>query len=133
MVVKLQLHDLSGTGGVVGRLSGISTAGALVGTFVTGFVLVATTPTRTIIDVIGAVLVTLGVALTIWLSRRDAPVIALIVAMAAGGFTLGVVASEPCQVESARATRRSLWPRSVSSRQYASAVSSSVMPASKAA
>jgi SAM-dependent methyltransferase len=101
MVVKLQLHDLSGTGSVVGRLSGISTAGALVGTFVTGFVLVATTPTRTIIYVVGATLVALGVALSIWLSRRDSVVLVLIVAMAAGGFTLGVVASEPCQVESA--------------------------------
>jgi SAM-dependent methyltransferase len=120
MVVKLQLHDLSGTGGVVGRLSGTSTAGALVGTFVTGFVLVATTPTRTIIDVIGAVLVALGVALTIWLSRRDTAAMVLVVAMAAGGFTLGAVAPEPCQVESAyyclrvehdgfRASGRILW------------------------
>ena len=40
-VVKLQLHDLHRTGFVVGRLSGIGTLGALVGTFVTGFILVA--------------------------------------------------------------------------------------------
>lgn len=120
MVVKLQLHDLSATGGVVGRLSGISTAGALVGTFVTGFVLVATTPTRTIIDVIGGVLVALGLALSIWLSRRDPGVMVMIVALAGGGFALGAVASEPCQVESAyycmrvehdpfRASGRILW------------------------
>jgi spermidine synthase len=120
MMVKLQLHDLGSTGGIVGRLSGISTAGALVGTFVTGFVLVATTPTRTIINVIGVVLVVLGVALTIWLSRRDTSVAAVIVLVAVGGFTLGAVASEPCQVESAyyclrvehdplRSTGRVLW------------------------
>jgi hypothetical protein len=120
MVVKLQLHDLADTGGVVGRLSGISTAGALVGTFVTGFVLVAATPTRTIIDIIGAVLVALGLALWIWLSRRDPGVVTLIVALAAGGFTLGAVVSQPCQVESAyycmrieqdpfRASGRILW------------------------
>lgn len=120
MVVKLQLHDLDSTGGIVGRLSGISTAGALVGTFVTGFVLVATMPTRTIIDIIGVVLVVLGVTLTIWLSRRDSAVMAVIVAAAVGGFTLGAVSSEPCQVESAyycmrvdhdplRATGRILW------------------------
>ncbi len=101
MVVKLQLHDLSTTGGIVGRLSGISTTGALVGTFVTGFVLVATTPTRTIIDIIGGVLVVLGVALTIWLSRRDTAASVVIVLVAGGAFTLGAVASEPCQVESA--------------------------------
>jgi SAM-dependent methyltransferase len=120
MMVKLELHDLDNTGGIVGRLSGISTVGALVGTFVTGFVLVATTPTRTIINVIGAVLVVLGVALTLWLSRRDASVTAVIVLTAVGGFTLGAVATEPCQVESAyycmrvdhdpfRATGRILW------------------------
>jgi len=101
MVVKLQLHHLSSTGGVVGRLSGISTAGALVGTFVTGFVLVATTPTRTIIDVIGGVLVVLGLVLSVWLWRRDTPVLVVIVALAAAGFTWGVASTEPCQVESA--------------------------------
>ena len=120
MVVKLQLHDLATTGGVVGRLSGISTAGALVGTFVTGFVLVATTPTRTIIDIIGAVLVVLGVALThLALTSRHRRRVVIAV-MAVGGFTLGAVASEPCQVESAyyclrvehdpfRASGRILW------------------------
>jgi SAM-dependent methyltransferase len=120
MMVKLELHDLENTGGIVGRLSGISTAGALVGTFVTGFVLVATTPTRTIINVIGVVLVVLGIALTVWLSRRDVPVAAVILVTAVGGFTLGAVSTEPCQVESAyyclrvdhdplRATGRILW------------------------
>jgi MFS family permease len=120
MMVKLELHDLVNTGGIVGRLSGISTAGALVGTFVTGFVLVATTPTRTIINVIGVVLVVLGIALTLWLSKRDLAVTAVIVVVAAGGFTLGAVSTEPCQVESAyycmrvdhdpfRNTGRILW------------------------
>jgi SAM-dependent methyltransferase len=120
MVVKLQLHDLSDTGGVVGRLSGTSTAGALVGTFVTGFVLVATTPSRTIINVIGAVLLVLGLALSFRLSRRDPVISVLILALAGGGFALGAVASDPCQVESAyycmrvehdpfRATGRILW------------------------
>jgi SAM-dependent methyltransferase len=120
MVVKLQLHHLSSTGGVVGRLSGISTAGALVGTFVTGFVLVATTPTRTIIDIIGGVLVVLGLVLSVWLWRRDTPVMVAIVALAAGGFTWGIASTEPCQVESAyyclriehdplRPSGRTLW------------------------
>lgn len=120
MVVKLELHDLGNTGGIVGRLSGISTVGALVGTFVTGFVLVATTPTRTIIDVIGVVLVVLGIALTLWLSRRDTGVVVVVAVLAVGGFALGEVSTEPCQVESAyyclrvdhdplRSTGRILW------------------------
>jgi hypothetical protein len=101
MVVKLQLHDLSTTGNVVGRLSGISTTGALVGTFVTGYVLVATIPTRTIIDIIGGVLLVIGVGLTVWLSRRDTAASLVILVVAGGVFTLGAVSSEPCQVESA--------------------------------
>jgi len=120
MMVKLELHDLDNTGGIVGRLSGISTAGALVGTFVTGFVLVATTPTRTIINVIGVVLVVLGIALTLWLSKRDVGVTAVVALAAVGAFTLGAVSTEPCQVESAyycmrvdhdafRSTGRILW------------------------
>ena len=40
-VVKLQLRDLASTGTTVGRLSAYGTAGAIVATFLTGFVLVA--------------------------------------------------------------------------------------------
>ena len=40
MVAKLQLRDLHETGSVVGRLSAWATAGALAGTFATGFVIV---------------------------------------------------------------------------------------------
>src|SRR3954451_4500716 len=39
-VAHLQLHDLRASGTIVGRLSAFATAGALVGTFGTGFVLV---------------------------------------------------------------------------------------------
>ena len=39
-VAKLQLHDLGSTGSVVGGLSAWATAGGLVGTFATGFVIV---------------------------------------------------------------------------------------------
>ena len=43
-VIKLQLLDLASTGTTVGRLSAWSTAGALFGTFFTGFVLVSLRP-----------------------------------------------------------------------------------------
>src|SRR5689334_11153987 len=39
-VIKLQLRSLEETGRVVGRLSAIGTAGAICGTFVTGFLLI---------------------------------------------------------------------------------------------
>ena len=69
-VVKLELHDLSRTGRVVGSFSAIGTLGALVGTFVTGFILVAELPTRTVIYSLGGLLVALGIGLWLWLSRR---------------------------------------------------------------
>ena len=46
-------------------------------------------------------LVVLGVVLTVALSRRDTAATMVIVLLAGGAFTLGAVASEPCQVESA--------------------------------
>ncbi len=101
MVVKLQLHDLHRTGGVVGRLSGISTFGALVGTFVTGFVLVASTPTRTLIYAIGGTLVGIGGALGLWLARRDGTVLVVLAVLAGAVATIAATTDEPCQVESA--------------------------------
>ena len=53
IVVKLQLRSLGETGTVVGRLSALGTAGAILGTFVTGFVLVAALPTRPIVIGVG--------------------------------------------------------------------------------
>jgi spermidine synthase len=101
MVVKLQLHDLHRTGRVVGRLSGIATAGALVGTFVTGFLLVATMPSRTIVYALGAVLIALGLGLTLWLSRRETVVVLAIMLIGGGGAVVGSNVADPCDVESA--------------------------------
>ncbi|MEX1334385.1 MAG: fused MFS/spermidine synthase, partial [Candidatus Limnocylindrales bacterium] len=47
-VVKLQLHHLGRTGEVVGGYSAVGTVGAIAGSFLTGFVLVAALPTRPI-------------------------------------------------------------------------------------
>ena len=65
-VVKLQLRDLGSTGATVGRLSAYGTAGAIVATFLTGFVLVAIAAVTTIIISVGVVLVVSGLAL--WLA-----------------------------------------------------------------
>lgn len=65
LVVKLRLQSLEHTGEVVGSFSAVGTAGALFGTFVTGFVLLATLPTRPIVLVVGLLLVTLGMGLTL--------------------------------------------------------------------
>jgi len=63
VVVKIQLASLDATGTVVGTYSAIGTAGAILGTFVTGFVLIAAFPTRPIVMVLGAALVVGGLAL----------------------------------------------------------------------
>ena len=100
-VVKLQLHDLDRTGSVVGRLSGIGTLGALVGTFVTGFVLVAAMPTRTVVYALGASLVALGVVLWAWLSRTQVPVVGALLVAVLGSTGWAATSEVPCQVESA--------------------------------
>lgn len=75
MVVKLKLTDLGQTGTIVGRLSGIGTVGAIVGTVLTGFVLVSVVRVSTI-------LVSLGIALV---------VAAIVVEVAVRGWRFGVL------------------------------------------
>ncbi len=97
LIVKLRLQSLAQTGQVVGSFSAVGTAGALVGTFVTGFVLLATLPTRPVVLGLGALLVVTGVLLTA--RRRE---LAIQGAAAAGliGLLL-VVVDGPCQWETA--------------------------------
>lgn len=64
IITKAQLHDMSESGRVVGSLSAWSTAGALVGTFLTGFVLVATLPTTRILYLTSMAVSVLGIVLT---------------------------------------------------------------------
>lgn len=60
VVVKLRLASLDETGTVVGTYSAIGTAGAIFGTFVTGFFLIAAFPTRPIIIAVGLALIVAG-------------------------------------------------------------------------
>lgn len=100
MVVKLQLASLARTGTVVGRLSSISTLGAIAATFITGFVLVALFSSSVIVLGTSSVLVACGVVLSLYLrrgERRPVPVAVLVIA--ALGATLTVLAPQPCDVE----------------------------------
>jgi SAM-dependent methyltransferase len=86
-VAKAALHDLGHTGEVVGRLSAWATAGALAGTFATGFVLVPLVPTRATIYAIGGALVVAGLVLG---ARSRAPtVVSGAVVLALAGVALG--------------------------------------------
>ncbi|MFF5954623.1 fused MFS/spermidine synthase [Streptomyces luteogriseus] len=96
-VTKLRLTNLAETGAVVGRLSGVGTVGAIVGTVLTGFVLVSRLPVSAILLGLGALLVA-GSAWVEWRTRgwRGTPALTLVVL--AGG--LGVtVAPGGCDVE----------------------------------
>lgn len=102
MVVKLVLSSLSETGSVVGRLSGISTLGAILATFTTGFVLVAVLPTSAILTGTGSLLAVSGAAFVLW-SRRPGgvfrPGVAAPLGLALAAGTGGLVVPSPCQVE----------------------------------
>ena len=61
VVVKLTLSDLSKTGNVVGKIYAVSTAGSILGTFLTGFVLVQLLGTRLVVLIVALILVGMAV------------------------------------------------------------------------
>ena len=95
VIVKLQLDSLDETGRVVGTYSAIGTAGAILGTFVTGFVLIAAFPTRPIVVVLGGLLTITGVIL--WSTRSKWASLSVLAAVALGLVLL--VGDGPCQFE----------------------------------
>lgn len=99
MVAKVRLSSLHETGSVVGGLSASGTVGALVGTFATGFILVAALPSRWVVLGIGTVLVVTGIAVGVRLGRAKVGASMGVVAVLAG---TGVVAMPPpCDTETA--------------------------------
>ncbi len=110
-VVKLRLRTLAETGETVGRLSALGTLGALAGTFVTGFVLLAAFPTSTLLLLTGGALVAAGLVVALVLPRLTAvpsglpvaapsapPLLAVgLLAAVTGGWL--VAADSPCEVE----------------------------------
>jgi spermidine synthase len=98
-VVKLQLRDLDQTGTVVGRLSALATAGAILGTFLAGFVLVEAMPTTRSITLIGLSLLMAGMGVWLWLARtRGRAVVAVgLFALLASG--LAEATGSPCDTE----------------------------------
>nr|WP_307792510.1 fused MFS/spermidine synthase [Streptomyces verrucosisporus] len=97
IVTKLRLTTLAETGTVVGRLSGVGTAGAIFGTVLTGFVLVSRLPVSGILIGLGALLVA-GSALVEWRTRGWSGAPALALAVLAGGLA-ATVAPGGCDAE----------------------------------
>ena len=97
MVTKLRLTTLNETGTVVGRLSAIGTAGAIVGTVVTGFVLISRVPVSGIMVGLGAVLVLAGALVEFRVRGWRSAVTPAVLVIVAGGVV--AVAPDGCDVE----------------------------------
>jgi spermidine synthase len=98
-VARLQLRELKASGTIVGRLSAFATAGALVGTFGTGFVIVPLMPVATAVLGIGIVLVIAGLVLgaSMRVLRRAAVAGAVVASLSL--TALAVTRDSPCDVE----------------------------------
>src|SRR5438552_1575609 len=101
VVIKLSLLDLNRTGNIVGRIYAVSTVGAIVGTFATGFYLIELLGTRQIVWVVGLVLLFMGLLVgQLWRTPpRGATVGAAVVLVAYLYLTRDAYAA-PCVVES---------------------------------
>ncbi|HEU5106759.1 MAG TPA: fused MFS/spermidine synthase [Solirubrobacterales bacterium] len=98
-VAHLQLHELRASGTVVGSLSGWATAGALLGTFGTGFILVPLVPVTMAVLLIGAVLILVGLGLGLW-TQYFSPLAAagaVIALLVLGAWSGGI--DSPCDAE----------------------------------
>lgn len=100
-IARLQLRDLSASGTVVGRLSGWATAGALVGTFATGFVLVPLFPVSATVLGIGIALVLVGVLLGVYMRLLKVGSTSLVALAAFALVALALSQRSPCDAESA--------------------------------
>ncbi len=101
IIVKIVLDDLGRTGATVGRISALGTAGALFGTFTSGFLLVATL--RTSVVVLAVALLTAAAGTALWLRfRPDSHALATVALIGlAAGSTLTTAVQSPCDVETA--------------------------------
>lgn len=70
VVVRLTLKSLENAGNVIGKIYAISTLGAIIGTFVTGFFLISWMGTRTIVLVVGAVLIFVAILSGSWIKKK---------------------------------------------------------------
>ena len=108
ILVKLALSDLSSAGSHVGRISALGTAGAIVGSFLSGFLLVSTTTSTSILMGTGLFVVLLGLVVWFKLPPRDTR---LFCGAFLAAWMLGLFASVengPCDLETAYFCARSV-------------------------
>lgn len=89
VVVKLTLKDLRDAGSTVGKIYAWSTAGSIVGTFATGFVLISWFGTRMIVAGVAVVLLLMGVVFgELWRRERATTSAFLLLLFLAFGYHL---------------------------------------------
>jgi spermidine synthase len=99
VVVRLSLDDLTRAGHTVGKIYACSALGSIVGTFLTGYVLIAWVGTRAIILGVGLFLVLMAVAFGgFWRPARRPIAIALATVAAAFGLQASGLLAGPCNV-----------------------------------
>ena len=94
VVAKLAVQDLSKTGITVGKIYAFGTAGSIVGTFATGFVLISWFGTHTIVWGVALVLVAMGLLFTVGSGRARAAGLALLAVVTIGAVQLGWLQGE---------------------------------------
>ncbi|MDD9995816.1 MAG: fused MFS/spermidine synthase, partial [Dehalococcoidia bacterium] len=103
VVIKLHLRELAKTGNVVGRFYAVSTAGSILGVFLTGFVFIQWIGTRPIVLAVAIFLFALALLFgDLWKMRFKIPAllsVGVIAAAASLSFTQGWVDSN-CQKDS---------------------------------
>lgn len=88
VAIKLRLRDLSHTGNVVGKIYAVSTAGAIFGTFITGFVLIQWIGTRAIILVVALVLLLMALAFGNLWRAKVLTIACLVLLLGIGGVVI---------------------------------------------
>ncbi|HVQ59147.1 MAG TPA: fused MFS/spermidine synthase [Solirubrobacterales bacterium] len=98
-VAHLQLHDLKVSGTIVGRLSAWATAGALIGTFGTGFIVIPLMPASTAVLTIGLVLVGIGIVVGTRARLLSSAALFAVAVLAFGFGGLSAASDSPCITE----------------------------------
>lgn len=89
VVVKLTLKDLRETGSTVGKIYAWSTAGSIVGTFATGFVLISWFGTRMIVAGVALILLVMGIVFgELWKREKLGVTAALVLVFLGFGYYL---------------------------------------------
>ncbi len=101
LLIRQQLTSLRNAGTTVARISALGTVGAIGGSFVTGFYLVAEFSTTAIVNGVGIFLVAMGVLVALWGRRAPARVLAVPLLLTGGAGAAGARSESVCQTETA--------------------------------